>query len=277
MLSLLTNVTSQTSQANLNKSSQRLSNNLSKLSSGLRVRSAADDAAGLAISETFKAKIRGLDQARRNANDGISLIQTADGALSEMGGMLNRMRELAVQSATGTLNDEQRGHLDGEFQQLSEEIDRIVDTAEFNGVNLLDGSANGSTGEFSFQVGTASAAENQISVTIASTDTTELGLDSSDITDVANSKLALDALDSAINTISSTRATLGAKQNRLSVTVSNLSTYSSNLSASNSRIVDVDVAHETAQMTRNNILVQAGASMLAQANQSPQIALSLLR
>lgn len=278
MLSLLTNTTSLSSQANLNKSSARLSNNLSRLSSGLRVRSAADDAAGLAISETFKAKIRGLDQARRNANDGVSLIQTADGALSEMGGMINRMRELAVQSANGVLTSDQRDLLDEEFQELGDEIQRIAETTEFNGVKLLDVTGGAS---IKLQVGAGSTAGNQITVTVADLNTTTAGLDisASSITgaDNTNALLAIGKLDAAIETISTNRASLGAKQNRLTTTISNLQTYSTNLSAANSRIVDVDVAHETAEMTKNNILVQAGASMLAQANQSPQIALSLLR
>lgn len=271
MISVLTNTTSLFAQKNLNKSSQNLSENLSRLSSGLRVRSAADDAAGLAISESFKAKIRSLDQARRNANDGISLSQTADGALKEIGSMLTRMRELSIQSANGTYNSEQRGHLNTEFGELKAEIARIASTTEFNGVKLFGGAS------ITFQVGSDNSANDKLTLNIATTDTTALSLSASAINTSGAALSAADKLDTAINAVSSRRATIGAMQNRLQVTMSNLQTYSTNLAASNSRIVDVDVAAETAMMTKNQILTQAGASMLAQANQSPQIALSLLR
>lgn len=276
MISVLTNPTSLSAQQNLSRSSNKLSTNLSRLSSGLRVRSAADDAAGLAISESFKAQIRSLDQARRNANDGISLTQTADAALQEMGSMLSRMRELATQSATGTNSDEQRGYLDLEFKALKEEIDRISDTTEFNSVKLLDGSAT-ATG-IKFQVGANATSADALTLTYSAANTSALGIATSvGVSSDTKAKAALGVIDSAIEKISSRRATLGSMQNRLQVTISNLQSYSTNLSASNSRIVDVDVAKETAEMTKNNILVQAGASMLAQANQAPQVALSLLR
>ena len=275
MISVLTNTTSMFAQNNLSKSSNALSDNLSRLSSGLRVRSAADDAAGLAISEDFKAKIRGLNQAKRNANDGVSLAQTADGALKEIGGMLNRMRELAVQSATGTVNATQRGYLDDEFTQLRSEIDRLAATTEFNGINLIDGSlASGVT----FQVGSGNTPNDQLTLALSAVSSGAAGLNiSANSLGTASAALnAMSSIDLAIGTISSRRGTIGAMQNRLSVTMSNLETYSTNLEAANSRIVDVDVASETAQLTKQQILVQAGASMLAQANQGPQIALALL-
>jgi flagellin len=275
MLSVLTNVTSLQSQQNLNGSIGMLSENLSRLSSGLRVRSAADDAAGLAISEDFKAKIRSLDQARRNANDGVSMAQTVDGSLKEIGGMLTRMRELAVQARNGTNNSTQRGYLNDEFQQLKSEIQRIASTTEFNGVDLLKG-ANGGQG-ISFQIGAGTTSNDRLTLTIATTNTTTLSIASNSIASTSGADAALTALDTAITGISERRAKVGAMQNRLQVTMSNLRTYSTNLAAANSRIVDVDVAAETASMTRNQILVQAGSSMLAQANQGPQIALSLLR
>ena len=274
MISVLTNTTSMLAQNNLSKSSSALSDNLSRLSSGLRVRSAADDAAGLAISEDFKAKIRGLNQAKRNANDGVSLAQTADGALKEIGGMLGRMRELAVQSATGTVNADQRVYLDDEFAQLKSEIDRLAATTEFNGISLLDGSS--AAAPVDFQVGSGNSADDRLTLTIATATTTAFAVNDNGVSTSAKALSSISALDAAISAVSSRRGTIGAMQNRLSVTISNLGTYATNLSAANSRVVDVDIASETAQLTKNQILSQAGASMLAQANQAPQIALSLL-
>lgn len=273
-ISINTNVGSLMSQKNLNTSSDRLRQSMSRLSSGLRVRSAADDAAGLAISETFKAKIRSLDQAQRNANDGVSLAQTADGALSEMGSMLGRMRELAVQAKNGTVHADQRAHLAQEFGELKEEITRIANSTEFNGVKLLDGSnASG----INFQVGSGNTADDTLTLSLAEASVSALALNAATLSDETAAGTALGSIDGAIKGIAERRATLGAMQNRLQVTMSNISTYKTNLEAANSRIVDVDVAAETARLTREQILVQAGASMLAQANQSPQIALSLLR
>ena len=273
-ITINTNVTSMRAQMNLTKASEGLSDSMSRLSSGLRVRSAADDAAGLAISEGFKAKIRGLNQAKRNANDGVSLAQTADGALKEIGGMLTRMRELAVQSATGTINTTQRGYLDDEFTQLKSEITRIAGTSEFNGINLLNGDS--STTPVNFQVGTGNSANDKLTLTIATATASALALNSDTVATVTGANAAISGLDTAIGNVSARRANIGAMQNRLSVTMSNLETYSTNLEAANSRIIDVDVAAETARLTKQQILVQAGASMLAQANQGPQVALSLL-
>ena len=274
-ITINTNTTSLFAQKNLGTASMELSDSMSRLSSGLRVRSAADDAAGLAISEDFKAKIRSLNQARRNANDGVSLAQTADGALKEMGSMLTRMRELSIQARNGTLNSDQRGFLNNEFQELKSEIARIGSTTEFNGVSLLTGANNGAG--IAFQVGTGTTANDKLTLTIATTNTTTLSINAASIKSVGGADAAIANLDSAIKAVSSRRATIGAMQNRLSITMSNLQTYSTNLEAANSRIVDVDVAAETARLTRQQILVQAGSSMLAQANQGPQIALSLLR
>ncbi|MBX7079737.1 MAG: flagellin FliC [Nannocystaceae bacterium] len=272
-ISVRTNVSSLTAQSNLGKTSADLQKSISRLSSGLRVESAADDAAGLAISEDFKASIRSLNQAKRNANDGVSMIQTADGALKEIGGLLTRMRELSVQSRNGTVNTQQRGYLNDEFGQLRSEIDRIVNTTEFNGVDLIDGSqASG----LSFQVGKDTTADDRLTISIATSSTSALGLGASTISSTGGADAAIAALDTAIQSISTRRAGLGAMQNRLSTTMSNLDTYSTNLSAANSRIVDVDVAEETAALTKNQILMQAGTAMLAQANQGPQAALQLL-
>ncbi|MBK6916419.1 MAG: flagellin FliC [Deltaproteobacteria bacterium] len=273
MLSVKTNPSSLIAQRNLAAASSGLAENIARLSSGLRVRSAADDAAGLAISEDFKANIRSLDQAKRNANDGVSLAQTADGAFGEVGNLLKRMRELAVQSRNGTNNTSQRGFLDDEFQQLKSEIDRIVSTTEFNGIQLIDGSQ--STG-IEFQVGAGTTADDRLTLSIATSSTSALGLSTAVISSTGGSDSAINALDLAIEGISTRRAAIGAMQNRLQVTMSNLDTYSTNLSAANSRIVDVDVASETAELTKHNILLQASTAMLAQANQAPQAALQLL-
>ena len=272
-ISINTNVTSLFAQQNLGKATSGLSESMSRLSSGLRVQSAADDAAGLAISEDFKSKIRSLNQAKRNANDGVSLAQTADGALKEVGGMLGRMRELSVQARNGTLNGTQRGYLDDEFQELKSEMDRIVNTTEFNGVKLLDGTQSGG---ISFQVGSGTSSNDRLTLSIATSSAAAMSLTSTAITSVGAADDAIAKLDSAIEAVSSRRASIGSMQNRLSVTMSNLDTYSTNLEAANSRIVDVDVASETAKLTKQQILTQASTSMLAQANQGPQIALSLI-
>ncbi|MFO0635124.1 MAG: flagellin [Nannocystaceae bacterium] len=272
-ISVRTNVSSLTAQGNLSKTSADLQKSISRLSSGLRVESAADDAAGLAISEDFKASIRSLNQARRNANDGVSMIQTADGSLKEIGGLLTRMRELSVQSRNGTINTQQRGYLNDEFGQLRSEVDRIVNTTEFNGVDLLDGSQ--ATG-LAFQVGKDTSSDDRLTISIATSSSSALGLSSSTISSTSGADAAITALDTAIQSISTRRAGLGAMQNRLATTMSNLDTYATNLSAANSRIVDVDVAEETANLTKNQILMQAGTAMLAQANQGPSSALQLL-
>jgi flagellin len=274
MISVNTNVSSLTAQRNLQVNNMNLSRTLGRLSSGLRVQSAADDAAGLAISEDFKAKIRSLGQNKRNANDGISLAQTADGALKEVGGMLNRMRELSVQARNGTVNTSQRGYLNDEYQELKDEINRIVATTEFNGISLIDGSQSGG---ISFQVGTGTTSNDRLTLSLSTSNASALGISAASISTTSDADTSIANLDTAIQRISERRAAIGAMQNRLQITISNIDTYSTNLSAANSRIVDVDVASESAELTRNNILVQAGSAMLAQANQAPQIALSLLR
>jgi len=278
--SILTNVASLNAQRNVGRTQQALAGNLGRLSSGMRIQTAADDAAGLAISEKLKSQIRSLGQAERNALDGVSLIQTAEGAMNEIGGILTRMRELSMQSATGTLGDTERGFLQNEFSALRDEIDRIAAVTEFNGQDLLDGSL-ASSNAVSFQVGINATSNDTISVAIDQLDSANLGGGTSgvaalSITSAAGAQAALATIDTAISDLSSARSTLGAAQNRLFVTIANLGTARENLSAANSRIRDVDVASETAALTRNNILQQAGVSVLAQANQAPAIALSLL-
>jgi len=276
-ITINTNIASMNAQRNLGSTQRSLSGNLGRLSTGLRINTAADDAAGLAISEKLRAQIRSLGQAERNANDGVSLLQTAEGSMNEISGIMARMRELAVQAANGTLGDTERGFLNDEFAALSDEIDRIANVTEFNGTTLLDGSASGLT----FQVGIGATSSDTLSVDIADMHASELGgasssISSLDISSVSGAQTALGAIDAAISDISSSRASLGAVQNRLNVTIANLGSARENLAAANSRIRDVDVAEETANMTRNNILMQAGVAVLAQANQMPSLALSLL-
>jgi len=264
-----TNIFSLGAQRNLADVSSRLGGNFARLSSGLRIASASDDAAGLGISERMRAQIRSLGQAGRNAQDGISLTQTAESALGEVNSNLVRLRELAVQASNGTLNSGDRAVLDSEFQALVSEIDRVSSQTTFNGVNLLDGS----TSSLSLQIGTE--AGQTIDVTFDDVSAATLGVNT-DITDVTNAQAALDTIDSAIDTVSALRGDLGAVQNRVSSTVRNIASVAENLSAAESRIRDVDVAAETADLTRNSILQQAALSVLAQANVQPQLALNLL-
>ena len=272
--SVLTNVTSLGAQNNLAKTSQRLSANISRLSSGKRINRSSDDAAGLAISSKMNAHLRGLAQAKRNAYDGVSLLQTAEGALSEMNGLLTRMRELAVQAATGgTLVTSDRSALNQEFQALESEIDRIVNVTQYNGQALLNGAMSSGV---DFQVGILNSDNDRINLAVATSGSVSLGTGSSTLTTAAASRDAITALDTAIQNVATRRNNLGALQNRLEVTISNLGTIHENLSAANSRIEDVDVAAETAAMSQNQILMQAGISVLGQANQIPSMVLSLL-
>jgi flagellin len=267
-----TNLFSLTAQRNLADVSGRLQGNFARLSSGLRIATAADDAAGLGISERLRAQIRSLDQAGRNAQDGVSLVQTAEGALGEVSGNLTRLRELAVQAANGTLNTGDRAALDSEFQALIAEIDRVATQTDFNGINLFDGS----TATVSIQVGTESG--ETIDITLDDATESGLGLDggSFDLTTVSNASSALATIDTAIDSISTLRGDLGAQQNRLQSSFRSIVSTRENLSAAESRIRDVDIAAETADLTRNTILQQAAVSVLAQANVQPQLALSLL-
>ncbi len=268
-----TNTSSLNAQRNLMNTTNNLSRSMERLSSGLRITRASDDAAGLAISERFRSEIRSLGQAQRNANDGISLLQIAEGALNESSSTLIRMRELAIQSANGTLGTAERTTLDNEFQALLSEIDRVAAVTEFNGVQLLDGTAPTVT----FQVGANNTANDQISVTGVDATGTGLAIVGEDITDVTNAQSAIDALDAAIDSLSGLRAGFGTAQNRLESTIRSIAVAVENTSAAESRIRDVDVAHETAVLTRNQVLQQAGIAVLAQANQSTAAALSLLQ
>jgi len=270
-----TNVMAINAQRNLSNTTANLSTSMARLSSGKRITAAKDDAAGLAISEKLKAQIRGLGQAERNANDGISLVQTAEGAMDEISGMLIRMRELAIQAANGTTDSNQKGFLNTEFSQLATEITRIADATSFNSASLLNGDLS-----ITLQVGIGtSVANDQMTVSFrdVSADTSYMGnIASDDISSASGALAAVGNLDTAITNLSEQRGKLGAFQNRLASTVRNLATTRENLSASNSRIRDVDVADESVNMTRSQILMQAGSSVLAQANQIPSMALSLI-
>jgi len=268
------NIASINAQRSLAQTTERLQANFRRLSTGLRISTAADDAAGLAISERFRAQIRSTNQAVRNAQDGISLTQTGEGALNEVSNILIRMRELAIQASNGTVSSADRDTLNQEFTDLVNEIDRIAQSTTFNGVRLLDGT--GST--ITFQVGTGvQAGIDTIQLSTSDTLSSTLGLASLDIGSSGSPSLAVDFVDQAVNAVSRVRGQFGAVQNRLTSTIANLQIQVENTSAAESRIRDVDVAIETASLTRNAILQQAAISILAQANTQPQAALQLLQ
>lgn len=274
-LRINTNTASLNAQRNLGGSKTGLDRSLERLSSGFRINRAGDDAAGLAISENLRAQIRGLKQASRNAQDGVSLIQVAEGALNEVSSILIRLRELAVQAASDTIGPVERQFLNVEYDQLVSEIDRIADGTEFNGTQLLSGTGS----ILDFQVGTRNDPNiDRLSFDASKADANAaaLGINLTSVADKASAQNSLSAIDSAIVQVSAMRADFGAIQNRLMSTISNLSVSLENISAANSRIRDVDVAEETAELTKNNILLQAGTSVLAQANQSANSALTLL-
>jgi flagellin len=274
-LRINTNVASIGAQRNLSITNRRMNDSMRKLSSGQRITRAADDAAGLAISEKLKAQIRGLRQAKRNADDGISFIQTGEGALNEISSLIIRLRELSVQASSDTVGATERKFSNVEFQQLKDEIERISQSTEFNGTKLLDGTG----GMVDFQIGIHNdARRDRISLDATSfmSDLGSLGIVSDDISAKEGAQMSLSRLDDALVKVNSMRADYGAMQNRLTSVTNTLAINDENLSAANSRIRDVDVAAETAELTRNNILVQAGTSVLAQANQSSQFALKLL-
>lgn len=269
-----TNIMSLNAQRNLSTSQASLSTSLQRLSSGLRVNSAKDDAAGLAIAERMYAQVRGLNVAQRNANDGISLAQTAEGATGKIGEALQRMRELAVQSKNDTNNTSDRTNLQSEFAQLQAEVSRVVAGTSFNGTALLNAAT-----AFNFQVGSGNAGTDTIQVTavdLTGTDSAVAALDISGATN-AGATAAITALDTAIDSVTSARATWGAAQNRFESVIANLQVSTENITAARSRIMDADFAVETANLTRSQILQQAGTAMLAQANAMPNNVLTLLK
>lgn len=274
-LRINTNTASLNAQRNLRSSKLGLDKSLERLSSGFRINRAGDDAAGLAISENLRAQIRGLKQSQRNAQDGVSLIQVAEGSLNEISSILIRLRELAVQAASDTIGPVERQFLNVEYDQLVSEIDRIADGTEFNGTLLLSGTGS----ILDFQVGTRNDPHiDRLSFDASKADANSaaLGVNLTSVADKASAQNSLSAVDSAITSVSAMRADFGAIQNRLQSTIQNLSVSIENMSAANSRIRDVDIAEETATMTMNNVLLNAGTSVLAQANQTSQVALGLL-
>lgn len=270
-----TNIAALNAQRNLIGTQRGMNDSMAKLASGSRINKAADDAAGLAISERLKAQIRSSSQAQRNANDGISLIQTAEGGLNEIGNIIVRLRELGIQGASDTVGETERGMLNKEVVQLRDEIQRISKTTTWGTTKLLDGSAP----QFDFQVGIGNNPEaDRISFDAGSHSATlsSLGLEGLDFSTKEGSREALEKLDAAQTSVNGTRAYMGALQNRLTSTADNLGVTQENLSAANSRIRDTDVAEASTEMTRNSILMQAATSVLAQANQANQLALKLI-
>lgn len=269
-----TNTSSLNAQRQLFDTGNSLSTSFERLSSGFRINSASDDAAGLQISDRMTSQIQGMSQGVRNANDGISMLQTAEGALDETTNSLQRMRQLAVQANSGAASDKDRAALDEEFGKLSDEISRIADNTDFGGIKLLDGSE---ATALEFQV--SDDVNDKISVDLTgdySADGTDVAVDSLDVTTQANAEAAIAAIDTAIEKIGSARAEFGAVQNQFESSIRNISNVAENLSGARSRIQDTDFAAETANLTRNQIMQQASLSVLGQANQRPQAALSLL-
>ena len=274
-LRIYNNVEAQNAHRVLNNTNAQLGKAMERLSSGLRINRAADDAAGLAVSEVMRSQIRGMSVASRNAQDGVSMVQVADGALGNVGDMLQRVRDLAVQASNGTLTNAQRTNLDKEVQQVLTEIGKTGTDTEFNGIKILAGSVATAASAVTLQVG---ANGNQtIGFTIATVSTSDLGISGIAVSTAASASAAIASLDAAISTVTTNRATLGAIQNRLENTINRLGLTSENLQAAESRIRDADMAQEMIAFTKQQILQQSGTAMLAQANQAPQSVLSLLR
>jgi flagellin len=262
---------------NLNKTNRGLTNTFQNISSGLRINNAADDAAGLAVAENLESEQMSLRQAQRNTNDGISVIQTAEGATNEVADMLKRMRELAVQSSSETLANTERSYIQDEFSQLSDEVDRIAQVTEFNGLNLADGS----DGDMNVQVGIHNSSNDRITISLGDLTANKLGVNDTgagkmDLSSVASAQAAITKLDTAIDSVNSYRSDYGAVQNRLESALNNLETYTENVAGAESRIRDADFAFETAEMSKFQVMQQAGVAILGQANGLGQGALRLI-
>lgn len=270
-LTINTNVSALVAQRNLNSAQDKLSTTLNRLSSGLRVNNAKDDAAGLAIAEGMSSRIRGLTQGARNGNDGISLIQTAESGMNQTLSLLQRMRELASQGSTGTYSAGDLANMDLEFQALNAEVDRVAAITEFNNIALLNG------GSISVQVGSANTANDRLAITLADTDATALAINAADVTNNANAQAALTLLDAAITTVTSGLAQLGASHSNLESAISGNEDRMGRLEGARSRIMDTDYAAESSHLAQYQILQQSGAAMLSQANSSGQIVLKLLQ
>jgi flagellin len=274
-LTIYNNVSAMNAHRVLSGTQGDMSRAMERLSSGLRINRAADDAAGLAVSENMRSQVRGQQVASRNALDGVSLVQVADGALGNVGDMLQRVRDLAVQASNGTLTDSQRANLDAEVQQVLTEINAVGTNTDFNGIKILSGSASTAASAVTLQVG--AAAGQSIAFTIGTVSTQQLGVSGIAVSTAASASAAIASIDAAISTVTTNRANLGAIQNRLEQTINRLGLMAENLQAAESRIRDADMAKEMIGFTKNQILQQSGMSMLSQANQAPQSVLSLLR
>ena len=274
-LAIMTNAGALRTQANLMTTTKALTKTIGRLSSGLRVNSAADDAAGMAVTENMRGQLRGFQQAMRNANDGVSILQTAESAYQSISDTLIRMRELAVEAANDSLSDTERGFINTEFQDLSDEITRISDVTEFNGINLLDGTA-GTGGTLTFQVGTRNSTDDRITVSLDDQDAAALGVNTSGVDTQGNAQAAIDEIDTALESLNTDRSVLGSTINTLNVSVSNLATTIENYGASMGQIRDADIGAESADFARHQVLQQAGVAMMSQANALPNLALRLL-
>ena len=267
------NIGSMGAQNSLHASNYGMQKSIEKLSTGLRINRASDDAAGLSVSENLRAQVKGLHMADRNAQDGISAMQVAEGSLNEVSAIMQRMRELSVESATDTLTNTDRGYLNQEFTQLSSEIDRIVEVTEFNGMQML----NGNWSSKDLQIGANNTTNDRLSTSIKNMNTTAIGIGTNTIDTRDKARTAMDALDTAIDSVNAQRSDIGSYVNRLEHSVTNLKNSQLNMQAAESQIRDVDVGNEMANFTRLQILSQAGTSMLSQANQTTQGAMSLFR
>ena len=278
-LAVKTNSGSLTAQRNLSSSHKALHKSIGRLSSGLRISSAADNAAGMAVSENMRAQQGGFRQAQRNANDGVSVLQTAESGYQSISDLLVRMRELAVQSANDSVSNTERGYLNTEYQDLISEIDRVSEVTEYNGISLLDGTA-GTAGTMTFQVGTRNSANDQITVALSSQSTAALDLNSGatidSVSSLGNAQSAITKIDLAMESLSTDRATLGSTINTLNSAVDNLASTIENYGNSLSQIRDTDMAEESAEFSKNQVMQQAGVAMLSQANAQPNLVLRLL-
>jgi len=275
-LAINTNGASLGVQRNLSITGRSLNASIERLSSGVKINSAADDAANVAVSEGLRAQISGFKQAQENANDASAILATTEGSYNAVSDILARMRELSVQGASDGLTNNERAYLDTEFTQLISEIDRIASVAEYNGIKLMDGTAGDGAGVMTFQVGTRNTANDQVSVTLASQDSTALAVNALQVDSLGNAQDSIAAIDTAIAALATDRSVLGATMNQLTAAVDNLGVTIENLSNGNSQIQDTDVAAESARFTQSQVLMQAGVSMLAQANSVPNLALRLL-
>ena len=275
-MAIMTNSSALNATRNLSVTGRKMGTSIERLSSGLKINSASDDAAGMAVSVGLTAQTKGFQQAMENSNEAIALLQTAEGSYNSISDILIRMRELAVQSSSDTLTDKERAYLDTEFEDLTAEITRISDVAEYNGIQLLDGTAGDGAGNMVFQVGTRNTANDQITINLGNQDAATLGVDALDLTNLANSQAAITTIDTALDTLATDRATLGSNINELTAAVDNLAVTIENLSAANSQIKDADIAAESADFTKHQVLMQSGVAMLSQANGVSQMALRLL-